>query len=502
MFAYYGVFDPKAWSERLDLRSVMTTEDSRGLKYAFIKTKEKRASEIESHINRNDHEAPDGMKVKLSQIAGYNNIISFGKGEDPAKHAIYKTMMKYSDSAQFVQWTSKDSAAAPSQEKPQSDNDDKRRMTLSDISDENSMDSTSSSGSSLISRLKPLLAAQTEKIRDEIKKELQEREKHREQRLKDEIRKELEQQFEQQYSRQKELAAAQETKIDETHSILQDIAAGQEKIMETHHESVTAQQAKIDEGNSLLQDIAATQELIASNQTESTFLTRNLEMTTLQLDEERRKKRSNAGRLAAQTRKANKALAIQAKLEAERLQIIERSAVITVVRQVENRLDGMASQLGLSVALPFGNLDNKGPYESWMEQNGYDMHYQQYKINLENNCKGAKEMVRRDDLPPAPEFPEDAKIRLFMYGMSVLFKGMENNWNLDNSPAKQKFDLALYSCQIINFDTFEEVRDNLEGHLKFFSDRLHIDYVKDTTVYPSIEGDAFQVPEVNLFRIP
>ena len=102
MFAYYGVFDPKAWSERLDLRSVMTTEDSRGLKYAFIKTKEKRASEIESHINRNDHEAPDGMKVKLSQIAGYNNIISFGKGEDPAKHAIYKTMMKYSDSAQFV----------------------------------------------------------------------------------------------------------------------------------------------------------------------------------------------------------------------------------------------------------------------------------------------------------------------------------------------------------------------------------------------------------------
>ena len=111
-------------------------------------------------------------------------------------------------------------------------------------------------------------------------------------------------------------------------------------------------------------------------------------------------------------------------------------------------------------------------------------------------------MVRRDDLPLAPEFPEDAKIRLFMYGMSVLFKGMENNWNLDNSPAKQKFDLALYSCQIINFDTFEEVRDNLEGHLKFFSDRLHIDYVKDTTVYPSIEGDAFQVPEVNLFRIP
>lgn len=478
----------------------MTTEDTRGLKYAFIKTKEKRASEIESHINRHDSEVPDGMKVKLSRIAGYDSIISFGKGEDPAKHAIYKTMMKCLDSQHSRE--SHNAASAQSQGKqPQSDSEDKGGMTLSELSDENSMDSASSSGSSFISRLKPLLAAQTEKIRDEIRKELEERDKQREQLLKDQIRKELEQQFEQQYLRQKELAAGQETKIDENTSILQDIAAGQEKIIETNHELVTAQQARIDEGNSLLQDIAATQELIASNQTESTFLTRNLEMTTLELDEERKKKRSNAGRLAAQTRKANKALARQAKLEAERLQIIDHSEVITVVRQFENRLDGMASQLGLNVALPFGNLDNKGPYESWMERNGYDVHYQQYKINLENNCKGARVMVRRDDLSPAPEFPEEAKIRLFMYGLAVLFRGMENSWNLDNSPAKQKFDLAVYSCSIVIADTFEEIKDILETQIEFFSNSLSLPYEKDTTVYPTIQGDAFQVPEVSLFQI-
>ena len=464
-----------------------------------MKTKEKRASEIESHINRHDSEVPDGMKVKLSHIAGYDSIISFGKGEDPAKHAIYKTMMKHSDSEKFVLWTSSnDVASAPSQSKqPQSDSEDKGGMTLSEISDENSMDSASSSGSSFISRLKPLLAAQTEKIRNEIRKELEERDKQREHLLKDQIRKELEQQFEQQYSRQKELAAAQETKIDENTSILQDIAAGQEKIIETH-DLVTAQQAKIDEGNSLLQDIAATQELIASNQTQSTFLTHNLEMTTLELDEERKKKRSNAGRLAAQTRKANKALAMQAKLQAEQLQIIDHSQVITVVRQVENRLDGMASQLGLSVALPFSNMEDKGPYESWLEQNGYNVHYQEYKTNLENNCKGAREMVRREDLPPAPEFPEEAKIRLFMYGLAVLFRGMENSWNLDNSPAKQKFDLAVYSCHIFSVDTFEEVRDILETQVEFFSNLLLLQYVKDTTEYPTIQGDAFQVPEVSL----
>jgi len=104
MFAFYGVFNPKLWMERIDLHSSTITQDDHGLKYAFIKTKAKRASEIQSHLKRHDRDAPDAMKVKLTRIAGFENIISFKKGEDPTKHSVYKTIMKYSKSASSVKW--------------------------------------------------------------------------------------------------------------------------------------------------------------------------------------------------------------------------------------------------------------------------------------------------------------------------------------------------------------------------------------------------------------
>jgi len=105
VFAFYGAFNPELWKEGIDLQSATITQDGRGLKYAFVKTtKAKRASEIRSHFDRFDRDAPDAMKVKLTTIAGFESIISFAKGEVPTKHPVYKTIIKYSDSANFVNW--------------------------------------------------------------------------------------------------------------------------------------------------------------------------------------------------------------------------------------------------------------------------------------------------------------------------------------------------------------------------------------------------------------
>ena len=512
VFAFYGVFEPDQWSDTLDLRSATVTQDDRGLKYAFIRTKEQRASEVELHLKRHDSEAPDSMKVKLTTIAGYDSIISFGKGEDLNKHAIYKTMMKYSKSPSCVEWNAK--CAPSSSNRHQRRVPDIRNYQLgqggSAIIDESSLDSTDSS--SVNSGLVPLLEEQTEKIREEFRNYLEEqklqneqreqllrdefqkereeqklREEQREQRLRDEIKKELEEQF----SRQKELVLAQETTIKE----------GNSRLRETMVEISGAQEVMIKEGNSCLQEkmdnVLDTQASMVSKEKENAYLRNDLDATKHDLEEERSKKRSNAGKLAAMTRKANKALAAQARMAADQLTTIERSAVITEVRHVQNMMDSVASHLGMSVETPFGDLNDKGAYESWLEPNGYNEHYQRYKENLETTYRKAKEKIMRDDLPP--EFPEIAKIRLFMYGLAVLFKSMDDAVNLDNSPAKQRLDLAIYSCNICSFDAFDEVQDILETHVKFYSDRLSIEYVKDTAVYPTIKGDAFEVPAVRFY---
>ena len=119
VFVFYGTFNPYFWEEKINLKSATITEDSNGLKYAYIKTKGKRASEIESHFNKNDAETPDGYKVKLSNIDGYGRIISFVKGEDPMKHAIYKTMMKFITSASCIEWKSGDGELLHPQENKQ-----------------------------------------------------------------------------------------------------------------------------------------------------------------------------------------------------------------------------------------------------------------------------------------------------------------------------------------------------------------------------------------------
>jgi hypothetical protein len=522
VFAFYGVFNPELWREQIDLQSATIAQDNRGLKYAFIKTKEKRASEIKSHLNRYDRDAPDSMKVKLTTIAGYESIISFGKGEDPTKHSIYKTMMKYSNSARSVKWEREGIMSSSGQYtltlldggSAQHDGGDRSSSAYSGISDENSMDSVSSSGSALVSRLMPLLA---EQIREEFQKEKEEN-RRREELLREELRKEREERRTHEQQLRDEMKSLVGTKLDgvleeiktntsavmetrentvklmekqaEIQENVQDIAAGQE-IMAA---SVVAQEAKIDEGNSLLQEVA-------DSQVEALYLRRDLDATKEILDKETAQKRSIAAKLAAQSRKLNKAVAKIIRMEVERLETVENSAVITSTRQIGNQVDSIASQLGISVPSPFGNLDHMGPYTAWMEQNGYDAHFQAYKTVLDNRCKLVKPLIRRSDLLLVKDYSEISKIRLFVYGLSILLNNIQDNWNLDNSPAKQRFNLTVYGCPIFSAQNFEEVRNTMETQVKYFSNQLSLDYVRDETVYPSIKGDAFQIPEVSLLYI-
>ena len=510
LFTFYGVFSPELWREKLDLQSAIISQDNRGLKYAFIKTKAKRVSEIKSHLNRHDSDAPDAMKVKLTTIAGYESIISFEKGEDPTKHSIYKTMMKYVKSASAVKWESgQDSFRKYQQQLSDGGGDGKGDTLVSSagndlINDESSRDSVDSAAE-LIATLPPESKQIVDALMKVYNKGLAKMGKEFQQKIQ-EVREDIKTHavdIRGTKANTAKLLEVQETSSEEFNGMLRGIGATQEILV--------SKQAEIHEN---VQDIAAGQEIMAASvvaqevkidrvaaaQVEASFFRRDLERTADELAEERKKKRSAAGKLAAKTRIVNKALAQQARMAADQLTMIERSAVITEVRHVQNMMDSVASQLGMSVETPFGDLDCKGAYESWLEQNGYDEHYQEYKVNLETTYRKATEMIRRDDLSPAPEFPEIAKIRLFMYGMAVLFKSMDDRCNLDNSPAKQRLDLAIYSCNILSRDTLDEIRDVLETHVKFFSDLLSIEYVKDTTVYPSIQGDAFEVPVVSVFQ--
>ena len=103
------MFNPDIWKELIDLQSAAQVEDNNGLKYSLIRTKEKRASEICGHFNRHDAEAPEGMKIKVTSLFGYDKVISFKKGEDPNKHAVYKTMaaLKDTNSSTYKEWNRK-----------------------------------------------------------------------------------------------------------------------------------------------------------------------------------------------------------------------------------------------------------------------------------------------------------------------------------------------------------------------------------------------------------
>jgi hypothetical protein len=87
-----------------------------------------------------------------------------------------------------------------------------------------------------------------------------------------------------------------------------------------------------------LQEIAAYQRQLAHNQVESAFLRRDLEASLKDRDELCTKHRSQAGKMAAVTRKLNTEIAGRATLEAERVKTIERGEVIGEIRRVGGKL--------------------------------------------------------------------------------------------------------------------------------------------------------------------
>ena len=77
---------------------------------------------------------------------------------------------------------------------------------------------------------------------------------------------------------------------------------------------------------------------------------------------------------------------------------------------------------------------------------------------------------------------------------TMMLNNPDDSYNLDNSPAKLKYELTALSSQIMTKAKFLEIVNTFENHVKFFCSKLAIPYQRDTTQYPTIQGDPFLVP--------
>jgi hypothetical protein len=280
-----------------------------------------------------------------------------------------------------------------------------------------------------------------------------------------------------------------------------ELKRGLEKHFAVHAAKFKANQKEIttvqdqDVGKSLTTLATKQVEIAESLAAEQTFLRQELEVTKSERDSERAKKRSQAGKISAKTRTLNQSLAKQAEMEENQQKTIENSDVIKEIRRVEDRLHASVDML-----MPLGSPVDQLPFDdNWMKQNGFYGAYMEFKENLEANYSKAKLLIRREDLTVAPQFPECAKIRLFMHGVGVVLSDHRSSWNVANSPAKHRFDLTLYSGPIFGESTFNKVRTTMEIHVEFLCNKLSLEYKEDITDYPSIAGDAFLDPEVMHF---
>ena len=103
---YLGTFDPEYWHQQINLLSAVSVEDAYGFKYVAIKTSERRASELESRFDKHDQVCTlEGNKIKLINLAGFQRIVSFEKGERAEKHVIWQTIEKFRGSPTYWQWS-------------------------------------------------------------------------------------------------------------------------------------------------------------------------------------------------------------------------------------------------------------------------------------------------------------------------------------------------------------------------------------------------------------
>ena len=104
-FVYMGNFDPDYWCREIGLQSAISVEGTHGYKYAAIKTSERRATELESRFDKHDSQYPQGNQIKLTNLAGYERIVSFEKGQKPENHVIYETIQKFKNSPTYSEWS-------------------------------------------------------------------------------------------------------------------------------------------------------------------------------------------------------------------------------------------------------------------------------------------------------------------------------------------------------------------------------------------------------------
>jgi hypothetical protein len=120
----------------------------------------------------------------------------------------------------------------------------------------------------------------------------------------------------------------------------------------------------------------------------------------------------------------------------------------------------------------------------------------EFRDKLKNNYKQAPEKIKRRDLPPLEDYPDAAKSRLFQYGLGVVLSNHRDSCNLENSPAKHKYDLVKLSGPIFDENVVEKLRKSFEIQVKYLCNKLSRPYVENREVYPLMEGDAFLSSEV------
>jgi len=278
------------------------------------------------------------------------------------------------------------------------------------------------------------------------------------------------------------------------------------------------QSTKINSIWEIQKEIAADQRKMADNQVNVALISEELAAKTSEANELQKKLNSEEGKRGAVTRKLNQERDKVAEMEAQKqaaignAEIIDavtkeirrqtqetQAKIITEVKQQGKRARKQQERLalhGARLCYLRGDPGDDSPYDRWMDENWYTKHYKEFKTNLEKNYKEAKVMTKRADLPPCADFPESAKIRLFEYGLGVVLSS-GNVVDLDNSPAKHMYNLALLSGSIFREDIVEEIITTMEIQVEFFCKKLSIPYAKDTTTYPHIDGDAFLGPEVS-----
>ncbi len=263
----------------------------------------------------------------------------------------------------------------------------------------------------------------------------------------------------------------------------------------------TRQMQKIEVGqskaNNILEEIVSEQEIIKTNQVDTAFLVHSLEKTTQDRDKLRLTVRSQAGKMGVVTKELNIVKRRVTVLEEEREQTIERSEIMEQmrivnqdVRRAEKRI---ASHLGIKDQ-PMGDPSDNYPYSQWTDEL-----CDEFRVKLKGNYDKAAAIERRCDLPPLEDFPDAAKSRLFQYGLGVALATPEITRNLENSPAKHKYDLVKLSGPIFEEAVVVKLRKSFEIQVEFLCDKLGEQYTESSKIYYPIEGDAFLSPEVMVF---